>query len=194
MATASKTFELDSLIEACQHALTTDTPQEAIRNIVSDMIQDHHQVRQALGQQNVASVEKLYASETLSIVNFVWAPHMTMPAHNHNMWAVVGVYEGREDHIFWRRKKDAGEGEIEAAGAASISSGEVICMNIDAIHSVTNPTNLFTRAIHIYAGDFFEIERSEWETLSLTENLFDPEKNRERFESENRKYQAIKGR
>ena len=23
--------------------------------------------------------------------------------HNHEMWAVIGVYTGREDNIFWRR-------------------------------------------------------------------------------------------
>jgi predicted metal-dependent enzyme (double-stranded beta helix superfamily) len=27
---------------------------------------------------------------------------MVMP-HNHHMWAIIGVYGGREDNIFWRR-------------------------------------------------------------------------------------------
>ena len=27
---------------------------------------------------------------------------MTIMPHNHQMWAVIGVYTGREDNIFWR--------------------------------------------------------------------------------------------
>jgi predicted metal-dependent enzyme (double-stranded beta helix superfamily) len=28
---------------------------------------------------------------------------MTIMPHDHRMWAVIGVYTGREDNIFWRR-------------------------------------------------------------------------------------------
>jgi len=27
---------------------------------------------------------------------------MTIMPHNHRMWAVIGIYTGREDNIFWR--------------------------------------------------------------------------------------------
>ena len=33
----------------------------------------------------------------------------------------------------------------------------------DIIHSVINPIDKLTGAIHIYGGDFFAAERSEWE-------------------------------
>ena len=45
---------------------------------------------------------------------------MTIMPHNHRMWAVIGVYTGREDNIFWRRLPGAGRGMIEAAGAKSL--------------------------------------------------------------------------
>ena len=41
--------------------------------------------------------------------------------HDHRMWAVIGVYTGREDNIFWRHVPDAQGGLIEAAGAKSLS-------------------------------------------------------------------------
>jgi hypothetical protein len=28
---------------------------------------------------------------------------MTVMPHNHNMWAIIGIYTGREDNILWRR-------------------------------------------------------------------------------------------
>ena len=60
---------------------------------------------------------------------------MIMP-HNHNMWAVIGVYGGREDNIFWRRCKDEANGLIEAAGAKSIGPKEVRPLGDDIIHSL----------------------------------------------------------
>jgi predicted metal-dependent enzyme (double-stranded beta helix superfamily) len=41
--------------------------------------------------------------------------------HNHQMWAVIGVYTGREDNIFWRRIPGGG-GRLEAAGARALSA------------------------------------------------------------------------
>ena len=28
---------------------------------------------------------------------------MTLFPHDHAMWAVIGIYGGREDNIFWKR-------------------------------------------------------------------------------------------
>jgi predicted metal-dependent enzyme (double-stranded beta helix superfamily) len=33
----------------------------------------------------------------------------------------------------------------------------------DIIHSVLNPIDRLTGAIHVYGGDFFGAERSEWD-------------------------------
>ena len=49
--------------------------------------------------------------DDLTVINFVWAPYMTLLPHNHNMFAVIGIYSGREDNMFWRRiDKGAGDG------------------------------------------------------------------------------------
>jgi len=50
-----------------------------------------------------SEVQKLCHSSDLTILNVIWAPHMTIMPHNHQMWAVIGIYTGREDNIFWRR-------------------------------------------------------------------------------------------
>ena len=122
----------------------------------------------------------------MTILNVIWAPHMTLMPHNHNMWAVIGVYTGREDNIFWRRLKDDAEGHIEAAGAKSLAPGDAEPLGKDIIHSVTNPTGICTGAIHVYGGDFFNVHRSEWEPLGLSERTYDIEKNMRFFEEANR--------
>ena len=100
--------------------------------------------------------------------------------------AVIGVYGGREDNIFWRRVKDDPAGHIEAAGAKSIGKGDVRPLGEDIIHSVTNPTAKLTGAIHVYGGDFFEMHRSEWEPESLEEKTDDIDTNMKLFEDANR--------
>jgi predicted metal-dependent enzyme (double-stranded beta helix superfamily) len=97
------------------------------------------------------------------------------------MWAVIGIYGGHEDNIFWRRIKDHPEGLIEAASAKALSTGDTCPMGADIIHSVTNPMPRLTAALHVYGGDFFEAERSEWEAEKLTEHQLDIEAVRARF-------------
>ena len=106
--------------------------------------------------------------------------------HDHNMWAVIGIYTGREDNIFWRRSKDSLDGRIEAAGAKALSAGDVAPLGKDVIHSVINPLTKYTGAIHIYGGDFFEAERLEWEAEGLTERRWDPERAKALFEDRSR--------
>ena len=95
--------------------------------------------------------------------------------HNHEMWAVIGVYSGREDNILWRRLPDDAD-RIEAAGAKSLSEGDVLAFGPDVIHSVINPIPRVTGAIHIYGGDFFGVARSEWDPESLRERPYDMDK------------------
>jgi predicted metal-dependent enzyme (double-stranded beta helix superfamily) len=97
--------------------------------------------------------------------------------HNHLMWAVIGIYTGREDNIFWRRLPGEDGGKSEAAGAKSLGQGDVEPLGRDIIHTVTNPLARLTGAVHVYGGDFFAVVRSEWDPLTLLERPYDVQKN-----------------
>ena len=70
---------------------------------------------------------------------------------------------------------------IEAAGARTLLAGDLSPLGKDIIHSVVNPLGRLTGAIHIYGGDFFKIERSEWDDETLTEGPYDAEKTKALF-------------
>jgi predicted metal-dependent enzyme (double-stranded beta helix superfamily) len=106
------------------------------------------------------------------------------------MWAMIGVYGGREDNIFWRRVKGAATGLIEAAGAQSLGPGQVASLGRDIIHSVTNPLGRCTAAIHVYGGAFFHTARSEWDPETLLEGEYDLEKNMRLFQEANAMHAA----
>ena len=106
---------------------------------------------------------------------------MSLPAHDHRLWALIGIYTGREDNVLWRR---AGGG-LEAYGARVLFGGDVTAFPVDAVHSVTNPLSRFTGGIHIYGGDFFATPRSLWDEETLAEEPSDGARIRGIFDREN---------
>jgi predicted metal-dependent enzyme (double-stranded beta helix superfamily) len=112
-------FDLDQLVSDCRAALREDASQTAVREVVARAISDPAAVLSRLGTPQRAEMQRLYRSEDLTILNVIWAPSM-MLLHNHRMWAVIGIYTGREDNIFWRRVPGALGGKVEAAGAVAV--------------------------------------------------------------------------
>ena len=178
-------FDRDQFTQDCLDAIKENDSHMAVKDIVTRAISDPAEVVAGLGEPNRAGPDKIYVSDNLTILNLVWGPYMTLLPHNHNMWAVIGIYSGREDNIFWRRVGEPGESRIEAAGAEALGAGDVAPLGKDIVHSVTNPLDRPTGALHVYGGNFFEQERSEWEAESLTERPYDVEKNMALFDRYN---------
>ncbi|HZS82443.1 MAG TPA: hypothetical protein VFA50_06210 [Stellaceae bacterium] len=179
-------FDRDRFIADCIAARAGDESHKAVREIVARAIAEPAAVLKSVGEPRRAIVETLHRAPDLTILNIVWGPMMTLMPHNHLMWAVIGIYTGREDNIFWRRLPDGRGGKIEAAGAKALGTGDVTPLGHDIIHSVTNPIPRLTGAIHVYGGDFFAAPRSEWDPEALTEKRYDVEKNLRLFEEANR--------
>ncbi len=178
-------FDLEQIFFDCTAALADTSPSQAVSEMLRRAVSDTAAVEKALGRPERAGIQRLHVSDELTVLNVIWAPRMTLMPHNHNMWAVIGVYGGREDNIFWRRCKGDPRGRVEAAGAKSLGPNEVRPLGPEIIHSVTNPTAKLTGAIHIYGGDFFAVERSEWDPEKLEEHPYDLEKNLQIFEDAN---------
>jgi len=170
-------FDLDRFIADCRSAVSADATHKAVREVVARAVSDPAAILKGLGEPRCATVEGLYRSAELTILNVVWGPRMTIMPHNHLMWAVIGIYTGREDNIFWRRLPEADGGRIETAGAKSLDERDAEPLGRDVIHTVTNPLARLTGAIHVYGGDFYGVARSEWDPETLLERGYDMEKN-----------------
>jgi len=178
-------FDLDRFAEDCRAALAADPSHKAVREVVARAVSDPAGVLAGLGEPRRAEVQKLYHAPDLTILNVVWGPRMTIMPHNHLMWAVIGIYTGRENNIFWRRLPGEAGGKIEAAGAKSLGERDAEPLGRDIIHTVTNPLPRLTGAIHVYGGDFFAVTRSEWDPESLHERPYDAERAMRLFEEAN---------
>ena len=181
-------FEREQFVADCRAALAADPSHKAVREVLARAVSEPAAVLKELGAPEKAGIQKIHHSPELTILNVVWAPYMTILPHNHLMWAVIGVYTGREDNIFWRRLTPGAGGRVEAAGARALCEKDAVPLGADIIHSVTNPIPRLTGAIHVYGGDFFRAERSEWEPETLTERRYDVEKNMRLFEEADARY------
>jgi predicted metal-dependent enzyme (double-stranded beta helix superfamily) len=177
-------FDLEQFITDCRSARDADRTHKHVREVVARAVSDPGAVLKGLGEPKRAEIQRLYQSSDLTILNVIWAPKMTIMPHDHRMWAVIGVYSGREDNIFWRRLPGEG-GKLAAAGAKALSTGDAEPLGHNIIHSVTNPIRRLTGAIHVYGGDFFREERSEWDPETLLEERYNVEKNMRLFEEAN---------
>jgi len=133
-------FDLDRFIEDCRAAVREDSSHKAAREVLARANSDPAAILAAIGEPARAGVTPLYKSDALTILNVVWGKRMTIMPHDHRMWAVIGVYTGREDNIFWRRVAGGAGGLIEAAGRKR----EEMCLgcltgeypNVPATHQV----------------------------------------------------------
>ena len=111
-------FDVDRFVADCRTAQLEDPTHKSVREVVTRAVSEPGSVLQGLGEPQRSGVQKIYHSRDLTILNVIWGPRMMIWPHNHQMWAVIGIYTGREDNIFWRRLPN---GKVEAAAARALA-------------------------------------------------------------------------
>lgn len=174
-------FEKERFVEECRAALRETNAQGAIRELVARAVSAPGLIVRALGEPTVAGVETLYRAEDLTVLNLRWGPRMVFKPHDHRMWAVIGIYAGREQNIFYRRAATG----LTRHGVRELAAKDTIPLGEAVIHAVTNPLDQITSAIHVYGGDFFATPRSEWDPTTFKEQPYDVEHTMRAFEESN---------
>jgi predicted metal-dependent enzyme (double-stranded beta helix superfamily) len=177
-------FDLDHFIADCRDALTERRSEKAIREVVARAIAEPSDVERTLGTPSRGGIFTLHHSPELTIFNIVWTPGMAVQPHDHRMWAVIGLYGGREDNTFYRR---AARG-LAVANAKQLERGDAVVLGPAVIHAVANPLRMFTGAIHVYGGDFPAMPRSQWTPDAFEESPFDLEQGRRAFAEANERW------
>jgi predicted metal-dependent enzyme (double-stranded beta helix superfamily) len=175
---------VDDIVARCQEALTEHTPFLAVREILAELVCDSSDLEQALGPVSRGGITTLHNAADLTVLHVAWTPGMNLYPHEHRMWAVIGMYGGQEDNAFFRRTC----GGLERVGGQELPAGEVLVLGDDAIHSVANSRKDFAVALHVYGGDFFSVERSEWDPDTYEERPRDFERTRRLFEEANARW------
>jgi predicted metal-dependent enzyme (double-stranded beta helix superfamily) len=167
------TLVVDDIISRCRAALGEHTPALAVRDVLDELVANPTELDRAVGPVENGGILPLHHEPDLTIVRVAWTPGMALNPHNHNMWAVIGMYGGQEDNSFYRRAPDG----LEELGGKELPAGDVLVLGHDVIHSVANSRREYAVALHVYGGDFFSpAERSEWDFETYTEGPRDFER------------------
>lgn len=165
-------FDLNRFVDDLRASLA-DPTRTATKEIVARAVSDPRSMVRQLGEPEKAGVRILYRSRDLTVIDAIWAPNQIAPPHEHRLCAVIGMYGGREDNVFWRRIPGRTNFQIEISGGQALSTGDVLVLDRDIIHSVINPLAGLSTAIHVYDGDFLGVTRSMWNSESLIEQPYD---------------------
>jgi predicted metal-dependent enzyme (double-stranded beta helix superfamily) len=164
-------FDLDEFIASCNDALREAQPALAVKELVERAVSRPTEIDAELGPVDGWSLRTLYAADDLTILQFVWPPHVVLFPHDHQMWAANGIYGGGEDNTFYRRTDDG----LEVSGGSELRAGDVALLGRDVVHSVENPRRSYAAALHVYGGDFFGAPRSQWDPVTGSRSPFDVE-------------------
>jgi predicted metal-dependent enzyme (double-stranded beta helix superfamily) len=183
---------VDDVIDRCRAALGEHTPALAVRDVLDELVADPGALAQALGPVERGGITTLHRADDLTVLHVAWTPGMALNPHEHRMWAVIGMYGGQEDNAFYRRRRDARGPGLEPSGGRALPAGDVLVLGDDAIHSVANTRREFAVALHVYGGDFFAVDRSEWDFDTFEERPRDLERTRRLFEEANERWLATR--
>jgi len=178
-------FDLDTFVGDCAAALGESDSRRAIREVLARAMAEPSSVAGSLDHAR-AGLHVVYRSPELTVLNVVWAPLMSLPPHDHRMWAAIGVYAGQEDNSFYRRQTEG----LAVSGGKELRTGDVVLLGDDTIHAVSNPNRQHTGAIHVYGGDFVDTPRSQWDPETLEEQPYDLEGILKRFAVANSQAEA----
>ncbi len=165
-------FDLDQFIADLRASLA-ERSRQATKDVVARAVADPAALIRVLGEPEKGGIKVLHSAPDLTVINLAWTPHQITLPHNHRLAAVIGMYGGREDNMFWRRVPNPQKYQIEAAGGTALGTGDVTVLGHDIIHSVVNPLARISAAIHVYDGDFLAMERSMWDAETLVEQPYD---------------------
>jgi len=175
---------VDDIVARCQAALAEHTPVLAVRDVLEELVADPTRLEETLGPVEIGGITTLHNAADLTVLQVAWTPGMSLYPHEHRMWAAIGMYGGQEDNAFFRRAPRV----LEPAGGKELPAGDVLVLGDDVIHSVANSRREYAVALHVYGGDFFTVERSEWDPQTYEERPRDLERTRRLFEDANTRW------
>jgi predicted metal-dependent enzyme (double-stranded beta helix superfamily) len=166
-------FSIDQFVADCLSA-SSDAPGHggrAIDDVLARVVSDPSSIGEALGDPRDQPVfSTWFNSDELTVLHVVWPPTVELVAHNHMMWATIGLYGGREDNRLFRELPG---GTLEQRSTKTLGGGDTIVLGAETVHAVANPSREWTGAIHVYGGDYFRDGRRMWADPDRAGSPFD---------------------
>lgn len=169
---------LTEFTSACQAAIADNPERPRIVELMHDLLSDPASLASQVPPFTDDEVEVsphgwrlggehvIHRSDDLTVMVLDTLPGVQQPPHDHSMNAFIGVFDGCEEQRFWTRTADG----VASTPGRMLTAGEVMPLGTRAIHAISSPTDQPARAIHVYLGDIYDVDRSVFDPDSLAEH------------------------
>ena len=154
--------ELGSLVTRLRESALRENPASAVKAVLQSALHDPVQFKQTMPTFEQNDVI-LFEDDSVSIWHCRFDPGHTVPPHDHQMTAIIGVYSGVERNLFFEHDAESGLAEL---GERELHAGQVLQIAGKAIHAVACPSDEPCLGIHVYLGNLTEVERSLFDVQS----------------------------
>lgn len=166
-------FDLDVLVEALKAASRGVDPKKDVKAIMDRIFKYPEAIRAHIPDREEDEIN-LFEDDAISIWVCRFMPGTPVPAHDHQMPAMIGLYAGVERNRFF---KVDDEDKITETGYVDIKPGDVLNISPTAIHAVECIGDEPSCGIHVYFGPLQSIDRSLFDQhsdtrLKFTEDTF----------------------
>ncbi len=148
--------------------MVEDRPRAARREVLRRAVSRPADLQSALPAAQQQSIP-VHVSDELTILQVVNAPGFALFPHDHGFWSACAYYAGRERNTFYRRTQHG----LRQVTGRDYDAGDVSLMGADAIHAIENPRGTNNAALHVFAGNPFTAQCSQWDFATLEEAPFD---------------------
>ena len=155
-------FDLDDCIRRLRRAASGASPAKAIRAEMDCYFENPETIRLAMPEFDTDE-EVLFEDESISVFYCRFRPGYTIPPHDHQTSAVIGIYDGQERNNFFSM---AGEDFITKGKAIDMQAGDVLSIGPNAIHTVECTGSKPSLAIHVYLAPLSRIERNLYDVAA----------------------------
>lgn len=168
---------LEQLVTDCQAALGHDDTRARIHQLVQAVVAEPAKLADQIPAFASGEVEVsprgfrlggehiVHQSPDLTVMVLDTLPGVEQPPHDHAMPAFIGVFAGCEEQRFWTRTDD---GLVPTTGRL-LEAGEVVAFGVRGIHAISAPDHAPARAVHVYLGDIYDVDRSVFHPDTLEE-------------------------
>jgi len=174
-------FSIEQFVADCREAVEQPEPFEAVSELMQKAVSDPGAVNAAIeppaeltkvGDVTIGFDKILYEDDRVTVFLVDTEPGHLQPPHDHQMHAVIGVYDGVEHNRFFRRK----DGALESAGEKDIGPGDVLRVHSATIHAISAGASKPCRALHVYLGALSTVDRSLFDPQTGHEEPMTPER------------------
>lgn len=159
----------------CRAALADESPRAAVHELMRRLLaapEDLAAIVPSFDAAEVATSERgwrlggehvIEQATDLTVMVLDTLPGVEQPPHEHNMAAFIGVFEGAEEQRFWAKSG----GGLASTPGRTLAAGDVMALGEAAVHAISAPAGRPARAIHVYLGDIYAIDRSVFDPDTL---------------------------